>query len=159
VTDGTALPPMPRRRATLGSRRRLMVAVVVVLAALGTLLYQGLSNAATYFYTADQAVAHKHDQGTRRFRIEGAVVAGSVHQTGPTGTGPAGTAVAFQIANNGVTVDVVHAGGQPELFQDNIPVVLEGHWAGARFASDNIMVKHSATYRQLNPTRVKNYNS
>jgi cytochrome c-type biogenesis protein CcmE len=115
------------------------------------LLYQGLSNAATYFYTADQAVARRADQGTRRFRIEGAVVAGSVHQ--------AGIAVDFQIANNGVTVDVVHTGGQPELFQDNIPVVLEGAWSGSVFASDTIMVKHTATYRQQNPTRVQNYKS
>jgi cytochrome c-type biogenesis protein CcmE len=151
----TATPPIaPRPRRSLGSRRRLTVAVIIVLAALGVLLYQGLSNAATYFYTADQALAHKHDQGTRRFRIEGAVVAGSVHQTGSDGT-----AVKFQIANNGVTVDVVHSGGQPELFQDNIPVVLEGRWDGDHFASDTIMVKHSATYRQQNPTRVKNYNS
>jgi len=122
-----------------------------MLAAFGVLLYQGLSNAATYFYTADQALAHKQDQGTRRFRIEGAVVAGSVHQ--------AGTAVDFQIANNGATVNVVHTGGQPELFQDNIPVVLEGRWDGDHFASDTIMVKHSATYRQQNPARVQNYNS
>jgi cytochrome c-type biogenesis protein CcmE len=141
----------PRPRTTLGSRRRVSIAVVIVLAALGVLLYQGLSNAATYFYTVDQAVAHRADQGTRRFRIEGAVVAGSVHQ--------AGTAVDFRIANNGVVVDVVHTGGQPELFQDNIPVVLEGHWSGSAFASDTIMVRHSATYRQQNPARVQNYTS
>jgi cytochrome c-type biogenesis protein CcmE len=141
----------PRPRTSLGNRRRVTVAVVVVLVAFGVLLYQGLSNAATYFYTADQAVARRADQGTRRFRIEGAVVAGSVHQ--------AGIAVDFQIANNGVTVDVVHTGGQPELFQDNIPVVLEGAWSGSVFASDTIMVKHTATYRQQNPTRVQNYKS
>ena len=140
----------PRPRTTLGNRRRVTVAVVVVLAAFGALLYQGLSNAATYFYTADQAVAHKATQGTRRFRIEGTVLA-------PVRT--VGTAVDFQIEDNNVTVDVVHTGDQPELFKPGIPVVLEGHWDGERFASDRLMIKHTATYRQQNPSRVKDYTS
>jgi cytochrome c-type biogenesis protein CcmE len=134
----------------LGNRRRVTVAVVVVLAALGALLYQGLSNAATYFYTADQAVAHKATQGTRRFRIEGTVLA-------PVRT--VGTAVDFQIEDNNVTVDVVHTGDQPQLFKPGIPVVLEGHWDGDRFASDRLMIKHTATYREQNPSRVKDYTS
>jgi cytochrome c-type biogenesis protein CcmE len=142
---------LPRTRTTLGNRRRLTLAVLLVVGALGALLYQGLSSAATYFYTADQAVAHRHAQGTRRFRIEGVVVPGSVH--------PSGKAVDFQISNNGVTVNVVHSSDQPELFQANIPVVLEGRWQGDHYASDTIMVRHSATYRQQNPDRVKNYNS
>ena len=138
----------PRPRTSLGNRRRLTIAVLIVLAALGALLYQGLSNAATYFYTADQAVAHKLTQGTRRFRIEGTVV-------GPVRT-VAGS-VDFQIENNNVTVDVVHTGDQSQLFKPGVPVVLEGRWSGNTFASDLIMVKHTATYIQQNPSRVKDY--
>jgi cytochrome c-type biogenesis protein CcmE len=126
------------------------IAVVIVLVALGGLLYQGLSNAATYFYTADQAVAQKATQGTRRFRIEGTVLA-------PVRT--VGTSVAFRIEDNNVTVDILHTGDQPQLFKPGIPVVLEGHWDGDHFASDTIMIKHTATYRQQNPGRVKDYNS
>jgi cytochrome c-type biogenesis protein CcmE len=140
----------PRPRATLGNRRRVTIAVIVVLAALGALLYQGLSNAATYFYTADQAVSHKAAQGTRRFRIEGTVLA-------PVRT--VNTSVEFQIENNNVTVDVVHTGNQPQLFKPGIPVVLEGRWSGNYFASDLIMIKHTATYRQQNPSRVTDYPS
>ena len=138
----------PRPRTSLGNRRRLTIAVVIVLVALGALLYQGLSNAATYFYTADQAVAHKLTQGTRRFRIEGTVV-------GPVRT--VGKSVTFQITNNNVTVPVVHTGDQSQLFKPGIPVVLEGRWSGDTFASDLIMVKHSATYIQQNPSRVTYY--
>ena len=52
---------------------------------------------------------------------------------------------------------VVHHGDPPELFKPGIPVVLEGHWQGATYDSDLIMVKHSEQYRAKNPTRVKNY--
>lgn len=141
----------PRPRARLGNRRRVTIAVVVLLTAIGALLYQGLSNAATYFYTADQAVAHRADLGTRRFRIEGTVVPGSVRI--------AGAAVDFAIANNGTTVNVVHTGGQPELFKPDVPVVLEGRWDGSLFASDLIMIRHSATYTNQHPDRVKDYKS
>ena len=57
--------------------RRLVAVVVVVAAAIGFLLWQGLGNATLYFKTADEAVRDRDELGDRRFRIEGAVVAGS----------------------------------------------------------------------------------
>jgi cytochrome c-type biogenesis protein CcmE len=138
----------PRPRASLGSRRRLMVAVVVIVGAIGYLLYQGLGNATLYFRTADQAVADKGTLGTRRFRIEGTV---------DPDLRTAGTVVDFDITANGVTVPVVHSGPQPQLFKAGVPVVLDGHWSpgGAYFASDTIEVKHDESYKTAHPDRLK----
>ena len=138
----------PRPRASLGSRRRLAVAVIVIVAAVGYLLYQGLGNATMYFRTADQAVADKGRLGTRRFRIEGTV---------DPGLHTAGTTVDFEITANGVTVPVVHTGPQPQLFKAGVPVVLDGRWAagGAWFASDTIEVKHDENYKTAHPDRLK----
>ena len=68
-----AHPGGPRYRTSLANRRRLLIAVLIVVGAVGYLLYQGLDNATMYFRTADQAVADKTALGTRRFRIEGTV--------------------------------------------------------------------------------------
>jgi cytochrome c-type biogenesis protein CcmE len=143
-----ARPGGPRARLALGSRRRLLVAVVVVLGALGWLLYEGLGNATMYFRTADQAVASKGMLGTRRFRIEGTV--------GPT-LRTVGTEVLFDVSANGVTVPVVHSGAQPQLFKPGVPVVLDGHWAagGSYFASDTIEVKHDESYKAAHPDRLQ----
>jgi cytochrome c-type biogenesis protein CcmE len=122
----------------------------VVLAALGFLVFRGLGNATVYFKTADEAVRDRSSLGTHRFRVEGTVVGGTIKQDGAQG-------VDFTIENKGVEVPVRHTGNEPELFQNGIPVVLEGHWAGTTFASDRIMVKHSETYRKANPDRVKDY--
>jgi len=130
----------------IDTRRRLWLAGVVVLAALGFLVYQGLGNATLYFRTADEAVAQRTQLGDRRFRIEGDVVDGSVRQTGNT--------VTFTLTSKSVEVPVVHEGDPPELFRPGIPVVLEGHFAGDHFASDRILVKHSETYVAKNPDRV-----
>ena len=134
-------------RARRHSRRRLWLAGGAVALALGFLLSRGLGDATVYFYTADEAVAKRPALGDRRFRIEGVVVDGSVR--------PAGGGVAFAIEENGVRADVRHQGDPPELFQPNIPVVLEGHWTGDVFASDLIMVRHSSEYRAEHPERVE----
>ena len=51
---------------------------------------------------------------------------------------------------------VDHHGDPPQLFKAGIPVVLEGHFArAARVASDQIMVKHTASYVGQHPDRLK----
>ncbi len=125
---------------------RLWLAGGLVVVALGFLVFQGLGNATMYFRTADEAVAQRAELGTKRFRIQGNVVAGSVRERGDQ--------VAFDIASRDATVAVVHRGDPPELFQPGIPVVLEGRFAGDHFASDRILVKHSETYVAEHPERV-----
>src|SRR4051794_18243388 len=127
-----------------------MVVAAIIVAALGFLLWQGLGNATVYFKTADEAVHQRASLGSRRIRVEGAVIPGTVHQVGND--------VAFQIENNGVNLDVRHTGDPPELFRDSIPVVLEGKFDGTTFASDRIMVKHSSTYTAKHPDRVQTFN-
>jgi cytochrome c-type biogenesis protein CcmE len=130
----------------IDQRRRLWVAGAFVVAALGFLVFQGLGNATMYFRTADEAVAQRSSIGEDRFRIQGAVVDGSVAQVDED--------VTFRIASKGVQVPVVHRGDPPELFKPGIPVVLEGRFEGDAFESNRILVKHSETYVAENPERV-----
>lgn len=148
---GAPTAPAPRVRppAPAASRRRLVAVAVVVVAAISLLVFKGLGDATVYFKTADEAVADKDELGSRRFRVEGAVVTGSVRQ--------AGDEVTFELISAGETVPVVHRGDPPELFKPGIPVVLEGHWRGDVYASDRIMVKHTSEYREKNPERVDEY--
>ncbi len=130
----------------IDTRRRLWLAGIVVLAALGFLVFQGLGNATLYFRTADEAVAQRKELGERRFRIEGDVVDGSVRQVGND--------VSFILTKKSVEVPVRHKGDPPELFRPGIPVVLEGRFQGDHFSSDRILVRHSETYVAENPERV-----
>jgi cytochrome c-type biogenesis protein CcmE len=148
VDAGPRVPPAPRvrQRAYLGSRRRQIVAGAVLAGVVGFLLYQGLANSTQYFYTADQALAHKAALGTKAFRIEG-TVENDVHQVSDR--------TEFNIYANGATVSVIDSKEPPQLFKPGIPVVLEGRWTGSVFASDLIMVKHSASYTEAHPDRLK----
>ena len=143
VDKPTPSAPRVRRR----SRRPIYVGIVVI-AALGFLIGKGLDNATMYFRTADEAVAQRQSLEGKRFRLEGTVVAGSVKQDGPF--------VNFQVVSKNTTVDVRNEGQPVGIFQDNIPVVVEGKFATGSnvFNSDRILVKHSEDYTAKHPERV-----
>lgn len=143
-------PTAARRAPGRSTRRRLLVVGAVLAAAIGFLLYKGLTTAVVFYETANEAIAQRHALGDSTFQIEGVVVPGSVHRLGPG-------ELAFEIESKGVKVQVHDEGDPPQLFEPGIPVVLVGHFVGASdlFSSDEIMVKHSNVYVAARPTRAR----
>lgn len=129
------------------SRRWLTVAVVVALVAgFGFLVVRGLGDAAVFFKNADEAVAERDELGDDRFRLQGTVAPGTLVETVD--------GAEFNVVFNDATVKVVHSGSPVELFQESIPVVLEGHWDGDVYASDWMAVKHTEIYVEEHEDRV-----
>lgn len=127
-----------------------MVVGVILAAAVGFLLYKGLTSAVVYFKTADEAVASRGSLGNSTFQLEGTVVPCSVRKIGPD-------AYDFTVASGRARVPVENAGVPPQLFRANDAVVLVGHFVGAGnlFSSNQILVKHSNSYVAAHPDRVK----
>jgi cytochrome c-type biogenesis protein CcmE len=126
---------------------RALLLLGLILAGLGFVLFKGASSALEYYLTVQQANAHRATLGTSTFRMEGVVVPGSIDPT-PSG-------VDFTIRYNHAEDRVVEIGNPPQLFQPNIPVVIQGHFQGNEFISDLIMVKHSSNYIAEHPNRIK----
>ena len=144
---------LPEIRAT-GSRKRAVIALVLILTAIGLVVFRGLGNATLFFLNADEAKARAVDLGIKRFRLQGIVAEGSVKEAPST--------VDFDVEFNGTKVHVRHAGAPPELFRTGIAVVLEGNFETKPtgnelpdFLSDRILVKHDENYIQKNRARVK----
>jgi len=91
-------------------------------------------------------VGQKASLGTKTFNLEGVVEPGSIHST------PAG--VDFVVTSGAVHLAVHNSSSPPQLFQPDIPVIAVGHFQGNLFVSDEILVKHSATYIAQYPGRV-----
>jgi cytochrome c-type biogenesis protein CcmE len=147
---GVASALAVRRRRT---KRRLMLVFFLLAVALVFLLVEGLGSSLDYFDTVNQALAHRAQLGTTTFRLEGNVVAGSIHSTA--------TGADFRISQGDHVVPVANSGSPPQLFQANIPVVVVGHFASTgsnNFVSNTIMVKHSSTYIAQYPSRVTGKN-
>jgi cytochrome c-type biogenesis protein CcmE len=139
-------PLTPRRPTRKGNGLRVAVVLVLVVGAIGFLLWKGLGDSTTFFYNVDEAVERQDELGTDRFRMQGTVLPGTVEEEGGD--------VTFTVSYDGVEADVVHRGDPPELFQENLPVVVEGHWEDGAFASDRILVKHSEEYQEDNGERL-----
>jgi cytochrome c-type biogenesis protein CcmE len=149
--DVSPRPSAPEARVRPPRRRNLRAYALglVVVVALGFVVFRGLGNATVFFYNVDEAVARRPSFGQKRFRIQGTVEAATISRTDQGAT--------FTIVYNGVEAGVRHQGDLPQLFQPQIPVVLEGHWQGNQFESDRMLVKHSEVYTAKNPDRVKSY--
>ncbi|MCO8127722.1 cytochrome c maturation protein CcmE [Acidimicrobiia bacterium EGI L10123] len=144
-------PPVGGGSADRGKRVAVLGTLGVLVVALVFMAYQGLNNATVFFRNVDEAVEQRDELGDKRFRLQGSVVDGSLESDG--------TSVRFAVEYGGVRADVVHLGDPPELFQPDIPVVLEGAWSdeGDWFASDRILVKHTEDYEAENPDRTDDY--
>jgi len=160
--EAGSAPVAPRRQPTILSaeqkrqRRRLEVVGVVIVAAIGFLIFKGLTTAIVFFKTANEAVAQRATLGDSTFQLEGMVEPGTVR----TARSSSGTTVSFTVESSGVKVAVTNTGSPPQLFQPGIPVIVVGHFVGKtdRFASDQILVKHSNSYIAAHPNRVKALN-
>ena len=126
---------------------RALVLLGIILAVLGFVLFKGASNALEYYLTVQQANSARARLSNQTFRMEGVVVPGSID---PTSSG-----VDFTIRYNRAEDRVIEIGNPPQLFQPNIPVIIQGHFQGNSFVSSLIMVKHSSNYVAEHPNRIK----
>ncbi len=162
--DGLDLSP----REAAPRRRRWWVPVVVValLVAAIALLVKGLGDEALFFRPVDEAIAERDDLADRRFRLQGIVVPGTVTERDVDEE----PSVVFSVEFDGQRADVVHQGDPALLFQDGIPVVLNGRWRegspdgvegftcgandGYWFESSEMLVKHDNEYVAANPENI-----
>jgi cytochrome c-type biogenesis protein CcmE len=143
-TGGGAAPARARKkRRPVGA----YAVLALIVAGIGFVVFQGLGNATLYFRNVDEAVAHRDELGTRRFRLQGLVVDDVNERDG---------VVTFDVAFNGAELPVRHVGDPPDLFRPGQPVVLEGHFAEGSdvFESDRILVKHDEDYTDEHEDRL-----
>ena len=145
------LTPVAPPKSKGSSRRRTIGVLVVLVIAILALLSQGLLHSLNYFDTVDQALAGRAKIGTTTIRLEGVVKPHTITRTS--------RGASFWMIGSGThEVYVISHGTPPQLFQSDIPVVVEGHFTtrhSTTFDGTQILVKHTATYIAQHPKRVK----
>ena len=130
---------------TQGRRRAgLVVAVVVIIAAFGFLLYGGIDKNVVFFLTPQELLARGTAAYDVPIRLGGLVQPGSVKWDAEK------LDLRFVVMDSGGQAVNVHStGAPPQMFRDGMGVVVEGryHRTGV-FESTNLMVKHSNEYRK-----------
>ena len=131
--DTPNAPKPPKRKV----HTRYIVGAIVC-AGIVVWMLTVLQRNVVYLRPVSYAVAHREQQGTHTFRMGGTVVAGSIHKSGD------GTR--FVVTEGGATAVVDQHSDPPDLFRDCAPVVVEGHWSGAVFQSDRLLIRHGSDY-------------
>ena len=124
----------------MGRRAFLVPALGLLVVVVGFLLWGNLSSNLVFYLTASEA----HDQRLDfpdgdRFRLGGLVAEGTIETTDD--------GVTFLVGDGATSITVVHTGAAPQLFAENVGVVVEGSWEGDNFHSDLLLVRHDEQYR------------
>ncbi|HVC35250.1 MAG TPA: cytochrome c maturation protein CcmE [Chloroflexota bacterium] len=138
------LEPGPASRAR---SVRVVVAVLIVVSAIGYLIYTGFQSTTVYYLTVSELKAKGPAAGA--VRVAGIVQANTVVRSANDAT------VHFTIADQGGSLPVVYQGMVPDIFGPGIQVVVEGHYtAGSLFQADTLLAKCPSKFTAAVPTPV-----
>lgn len=115
--------------------------VVVVLATLGFLSYSGFNEGKSYYKFVDEVKAMGDDAYTKRLKIHGNVVSGSIKRTGES--------LEFRLTRNGQTIPVRYVGTDPvpDTFKDECEAVIDGRLKqDGTFEGTQIQAKCASKY-------------
>ena len=121
--------------------QRLTLAALAIAAVFVAILLAmwGLRDRAAYFFTPEEVVIGKAQQGSA-IRLGGMVAKGSIRQQAD------GVTIHFVVSDGTNNVPVVYRGITPDLFKEGSGVVAEGRMHGKTFVADTILAKHDERY-------------
>jgi cytochrome c-type biogenesis protein CcmE len=113
---------------------------VVILAALGYMIWAGVTQSAVYFVTPSELQAAP--VAGKAYRLGGLVAPGSLKWE------PRTLDLTFTVSDGKTSVPVRHKGAPPDMFGEGRGAVVEGQWTpDGYFKATQIMAKHSEEYK------------
>lgn len=113
---------------------------IVVLLGIGLIVYASTTIAARntiYYYTTSETTGIEISN-TERIKLGGFVVEGSISKND-------GFTI-FTITDGNKEIEIVFDGFVPDLFQENMGVILDGVLENDTFIADDMLVKHDNEY-------------
>jgi cytochrome c-type biogenesis protein CcmE len=118
---------------------------VVILVALGYMIWAGVTQSAVYFVTPSELQAAP--VAGKAYRLGGLVAPGSLKWE------PRTLDLTFTVSDGKTSVPVRHKGAPPDMFGEGRGAVVEGQWTSdGYFKSTQIMAKHSEEYKAPHDT-------
>lgn len=138
-------PIVPSGTATAALRRRnrlfMIGAFVVAAAAFSVIAFSGINKNLVYYWTPRDLYSAGDKAYGANIRLGGMVVPGSIKRGAVSG-------VEFDVKDATHKVHVMSTGVPPQMFRENIGVVVEGTMTRAgRFECSRLMVSHSNEYK------------
>ncbi len=123
----------------MGQRQFVLFGIAGVVALVVAITITGLNDNLTYYLYPNEAVSQRADfPDGEKFRLAGQVVMGSVVERGED--------LAFEVTDGSATIPVTLTNTPPPLFNEEVPVLLEGSWSGDVFVADTALIRHDENY-------------
>ncbi|MGH3650632.1 MAG: cytochrome c maturation protein CcmE [Acidimicrobiia bacterium] len=123
----------------MGQRQFVLFGIAGVIALVVAITVAGLNDNLTYYLYPNEAVAQRAEfPDGERFRLAGQVVAGSLSEEGED--------LSFEVTDGSATIPVVLLNTPPPLFNEEVPVLLEGYWSGDLFTAESALIRHDENY-------------
>jgi len=121
---------------------KIMATVVVLVGALGSLMYTSLAEGTEYFKHVDEVVTEPDAWRGKKLQLHGFVVEKSIMRK------PGTLEYIFQVQHNGQVVNARYTGIVPDTFKDHSEVVIKGHLGPDGFAVEpgGVMAKCPSKY-------------
>ena len=97
------------------------------------------SNNTIFYYTTSEALENVDISKSERLKLGGFVVSESISKTRNAQTN-------FTITDGNFDIVIIFDGYIPELFQEEMGVILDGYFENETFYSDDMLVKHDNEY-------------
>jgi cytochrome c-type biogenesis protein CcmE len=139
----TTVPTAPTATAAMRRRTRLFMigAFAVAVIAFAVIAASGINKNLVYYWTPTDLRNAGNKAYGATIRLGGMVAAGSIRKEGSSG-------VEFDVKDAANVVHVKSAGVPPQMFRENIGVVVEGTMhKGGYFQSNRLMVSHNNEYK------------
>lgn len=141
------------------SNRKVLIAVLVLLASVGFLIYRGLANTSVYYMTVSElrtSTLGRQLGADQTVRVGGLVVADSIDYN------QRDLSLRFSIKdenNPQEVIDALYNGAKPDAFEAEIEALLEGTYDRDKnlFLADTLLVKCPSKYEseQENPKEAR----
>jgi cytochrome c-type biogenesis protein CcmE len=124
------------------------VGACLLVAAIGYLMYAGLQQSSTYYFTIEEFLPRRHEMVGQGVRVAGRVAPGSLaKQTSAKGTEMRFAIGDFKAADQlGETVPVAFTGIVPDMFAEGRDVIIEGRYVDGTLQAQQIMTSCPSKY-------------
>ncbi len=123
----------------MAHRQFVLLGIGGVIVLVIALTIAGLNDNLTYYLYPTEAVEQRSEfPDGERFRLAGLVVHGTLTEDGDD--------LRFDVTDGGATIAVVLSNTPPPLFDERVPVLVEGAWSGDVFVADSALIRHDENY-------------
>ena len=132
----------PRRAAGNSAQKKFLAGSAIIVGAIAYLIYTGVQASGSYYRTVSEVVAMGSAASNMSLRMEGKVVAGTIVKD------TSNLKLNFNITDkSGKSIPIYYEGVVPDMFHDNIDVVVEGKLAqDGKFVATKLLTSCPSRY-------------